>query len=136
MSQALPLFSFASHQVFTPKPFLSSLYFVSYKINMSSTQTLPQTHRALILNSTSSPPEVKTIPTPQPGPGSVVAHIEAVNILSYASDIYNGTRQYPFPTPLVIGFSAIARVVSPGPDATKTQARAAGSVRYVRERQG
>ena len=86
---------------------------------MSSIQTLPQAHRALVLNSTSSPPEVKTIPTPQPGPGSVIAHIEAVNVLSYASDIYNGTRQYPFPTPLVIGFSAIARVIAPGPDATK-----------------
>ncbi|PVH89767.1 alcohol dehydrogenase [Cadophora sp. DSE1049] len=86
---------------------------------MASTQTLPKSHRALILSSTSSPPEVETIPTPQPGPGSVIARIEVVNVISYANEVYNGTRKYPFPMPLVIGFSAIARVVAPGPDATK-----------------
>ncbi|KAH7412399.1 alcohol dehydrogenase [Cadophora sp. MPI-SDFR-AT-0126] len=86
---------------------------------MASTQALPETHRALVLSSTSSPPEVKTIPTPQQGPGSVVAHIEVVNVISFANEIYNGTRMYPFPVPLVIGFSAIARVVALGPDATK-----------------
>lgn len=40
----------------------------------------------------------------------------AVNILGYAKDIYNGTRNYPFPTPLLIGTSGIARVAAIGPD--------------------
>lgn len=32
-------------------------------------------------------------------------------------DIYNGTRQYPFPTPIVPGSMAIGRVAALGPDA-------------------
>lgn len=83
-----------------------------------TTQTLPQAHRALIVNSTSSPPAVQTIPTPQPGPGSAVVRILAANVISYMRQIYNGERQYPFPTPLVPGASAIGRVAAVGPDAT------------------
>jgi threonine dehydrogenase-like Zn-dependent dehydrogenase len=42
----------------------------------------------------------------------------ACNILSYSGDIYNGTRPYPFPTPLVIGTSGLGRIASTGPDST------------------
>ena len=44
--------------------------------------------------------------------------ILVANVLSYMRDIYNGERQYPFPTPLVAGSSAIGRVAAIGPDAT------------------
>jgi NADPH:quinone reductase-like Zn-dependent oxidoreductase len=41
-----------------------------------------------------------------------------VNVLSYSRDIYNGTRKYPFPTPLVIGTSGIGRIAATEPDTT------------------
>jgi NADPH:quinone reductase-like Zn-dependent oxidoreductase len=83
---------------------------------MASAQELPKTHRALVLTSTSEPPEVKVVPTPQPGPGNAIVKIEAANIISYSKNIYNGTRKYPFPMPLVIGSSGIGRVAAIGPD--------------------
>jgi NADPH:quinone reductase-like Zn-dependent oxidoreductase len=85
---------------------------------MASHPDLPKTHRALVLTSTSQPPEVKIIPTPQPTPGSAVIRVEAANIISYSKYIYDGTRNYPFPMPLVIGSSALGRVAATGPDAT------------------
>jgi threonine dehydrogenase-like Zn-dependent dehydrogenase len=39
-------------------------------------------------------------------------------VLSYSKDVLNGTRQYPYPTPLVPGPSAIGRVAAFGPDST------------------
>lgn len=42
----------------------------------------------------------------------------AASVLTYARDIYNGTRKYPLPTPSVPGSSAIARVAAVGADAT------------------
>ena len=85
---------------------------------MATQPPLPQTHRALIVTSTTTPPTVQTIPTPQPGPGSAVVRILAANVLSYMRQIYNGERRYPFPMPLVAGTSAIGRVAAVGPDAT------------------
>lgn len=41
------------------------------------------------------------------------------NVLPYARDVYDGTRAYPMPMPLVIGLSAIARIVAVGPDAVR-----------------
>ncbi|MCJ1399487.1 hypothetical protein MMC11_002689 [Xylographa trunciseda] len=84
----------------------------------ASTPTLPKTHRALVLNSTTEPPTVQTIATPQSGPGSAIVQVIVANVLSYSRDIYNGKRNYAYPTPLVIGCSAIARIASLGPDAT------------------
>jgi threonine dehydrogenase-like Zn-dependent dehydrogenase len=79
---------------------------------------LPKTHRALVLTSTDEPPTVRNIPTPQPGPGSIVVQIIIANVVSYMRDIYNGNRRYPYPMPLVVGTSAIGRVAAEGPDAT------------------
>lgn len=81
-------------------------------------QTLPQDHRALVLTSTSPHPTVQTLPTPKPGPGSAVVRILAANVISYMRQIYNGERQYPFPTPLIPGTNAVGRVAAAGPDAT------------------
>ncbi|TAQ88622.1 hypothetical protein B7494_g3075 [Chlorociboria aeruginascens] len=79
---------------------------------------LPPTHKALVLNSLTSPPSVQKLPTPQPTPGSVVVHMLAVNIPTYAREIYNGTRKYPFPLPLVIGTSGVGRIAAIGSDTT------------------
>jgi threonine dehydrogenase-like Zn-dependent dehydrogenase len=81
-------------------------------------QELPKTHRALVLTSTNEPPQVKIIPTPQPGPGSVVIRVLVSKVLSYSKEIYDGTRPYSFPKPLVIGSSSIGRVAATGPDTT------------------
>jgi NADPH:quinone reductase-like Zn-dependent oxidoreductase len=85
---------------------------------MATQQDLPKTHRALFLTSISVPPEVKTLPTPQPGPGSITARMSVVSVLSYSKEIYNGTRVYPLPFPLVSGTSGIGRIAAIGPDTT------------------
>ncbi|RDL39729.1 Uncharacterized protein BP5553_04069 [Venustampulla echinocandica] len=85
---------------------------------MAAAQELPQTHRALILTSTTAPPEIKTIPTPHAVPGSVVVRMQVCNVVSYASKIYNGTLNFPLLIPSVIGSSGIGRIVTVGPDAT------------------
>lgn len=85
---------------------------------MGSEHGLPKTHRALVLTSRDKPPTVETIPTPQPTPGSAIVRILASGVMSYAREVYDGTRPYTYPTPLVIGFSAIGRIAAVGPDAT------------------
>ena len=84
---------------------------------MSIQQTLPTTHRALVQHAHAQPLVVEDVPTPQPVPGSAILRVEASTIFSYQREIYNGTRTYPYPTPMVPGCSAIGRVVAVGPDA-------------------
>ncbi|OAP58192.1 hypothetical protein AYL99_07282 [Fonsecaea erecta] len=80
--------------------------------------SIPPTHRALRQDIYAQPPTVQQIPTPQPTPGSAVLRVLTASVISYTKDIYNGVRQYPYPTPLTLGQTALARVVAPGPDAT------------------
>jgi threonine dehydrogenase-like Zn-dependent dehydrogenase len=86
---------------------------------MAGTSPLPSAMKALVLNSTSEPPTVKTVPTPQLQMGSAIVRVLSANTISYIRDIYNGKRQYPFPTPLIPGSSAIGRIASVALDATK-----------------
>ncbi|MCJ1284123.1 hypothetical protein MMC26_003454 [Xylographa opegraphella] len=85
---------------------------------MACEPRLPETHRALVLTSIAEPPTVQTIATPQPSPGSAIIKVVVANVLSYSRDIYNGKRKYAFPTPLVIGCSAVGHIAALGPDAT------------------
>ena len=85
---------------------------------MTAQDDLPKTHRALVLTSRSEPLKVTTVPTPQPTPGSAIVRVLVANVISYMREVYNGTRPYTFPTPMVTGTSAIGRVVAIGPDAT------------------
>ena len=87
--------------------------------NGSGAANLPKTMRALVLTSRSSPATVEVIPTPHPTLGSAIVRIHAVKIISYAREVFNGTRPYPFPTPLVPGSSAIGHIAATGPDTTK-----------------
>ncbi|KAF2479821.1 alcohol dehydrogenase [Neohortaea acidophila] len=80
---------------------------------------LPPTHKALVQEVYAEPLVVKEIATPQPDPGSVVIKIIAVPIISYAREVYNGNRKYSYPTPLVVGTSAIGRVAAVGVDTVK-----------------
>ncbi|KAK3643207.1 hypothetical protein LTR56_010354 [Elasticomyces elasticus] len=86
-----------------------------------ATHDLPATMKALVLKSTSEPPTVETVPTPQPTIGSAVVRILAANVISYTRDVYNGSRKATFPTPIIPGTSAVARIAAVGPDATKLQ---------------
>lgn len=77
---------------------------------------LPKEHKALVY--ADWPPQVKTVPVPQPTPGSAVVKVIAANVLSYIKEVLTGVRPYPMPKPLVIGSSAVARVAAAGPDST------------------
>ncbi|OAL25629.1 hypothetical protein AYO20_10404 [Fonsecaea nubica] len=80
--------------------------------------SIPPTHRALRQEVYAEPPTVQHIPTPQVTPGSAVLRVLQASVISYTKDIYNGVRRYPYPTPLTLGQTALARVVALGPDAT------------------
>ncbi|KAK3674051.1 hypothetical protein LTR78_005898 [Recurvomyces mirabilis] len=80
--------------------------------------TLPSEHKALVVQSHGTLNlKVKTIPTAQPTNGAATVRIEAAGVLSYHHDIYNGDRNYSYPTPMVGGLSAIGRIAALGPDA-------------------
>lgn len=79
---------------------------------------LPAAHRALVLESIEDGFHVKRIPTPQPGLGNAIVRVTAAGIISYHREIYNGERQYSFPTPIVGGYSSVGRIAAVGPDAT------------------
>lgn len=79
---------------------------------------LPTLHKALVQETHAAPLIVKTLPTPQPGPGSAVIKILYSPIISYMRDVYNGVRQYAYAVPLIPGVSAIGRVAAIGPDTT------------------
>lgn len=81
------------------------------------TTNIPERQRALVI-SDNYETRVQDIPVPQAGPGSAIVRVIAGKVISYMPDIYDGTRSYPFPKPMVAGSSVIARVVSVGPDAT------------------
>lgn len=83
---------------------------------------LPSHHRALILESTSQPLRLTTVPTPTAHPGSAIISVLSAGVISYQREIYNGTRAYTLPTPLVPGLSAIGRIVALGPDAVSLSA--------------
>nr|POE63250.1 alcohol dehydrogenase [Quercus suber] len=82
---------------------------------------LPSEFRGLWVESVGTPLTVKSLAMPQSHHGSVVVRVLAASILSYHREIYDGIRHYPFPTPIVPGGSAIGRVVSVGPDATRLE---------------
>lgn len=61
------------------------------------------------------------ISIPPPESGKAIIQIVAANILSYAREIYNGDRKYPYPTPLTIGGSAVGRIFDLPSDSTSLQ---------------
>lgn len=86
---------------------------------------IPLKHRGLVLESVQknlSGVQIRSLPTPQVEAGSAIVRVLAAGVLSYQRDIYDGTRDYFIPKPLVGGYSAIGRVVAVGPDAVSLQA--------------
>ena len=80
---------------------------------------LPEMMKALVLKPAASEPTLEIVPTPNPALGSAVVRVLSASVLYYLRDMYLGKRPNSLPKPLVIGTSAIARVVAPAPDATK-----------------
>ena len=80
--------------------------------------TLPSDHKALLFRSTSQPLELTKQPVPEASSGSAVIRVLGTNILSYAKEVFNGTRTYPYPSPFVPGSSSVGKIVALGPDAT------------------
>jgi len=80
--------------------------------------SLPPTQTALVQTTYAGPLELQTVPTPSALPGSAIIKILSVPVLSYAKEIFDGTRQYPYPTPFTPGPSAIGRVAALGTDST------------------
>ncbi|KAF2172573.1 hypothetical protein M409DRAFT_63218 [Zasmidium cellare ATCC 36951] len=84
----------------------------------NSGQDLAKTMKALVLKTTSEPPTIQTVETPQPTLGSAVVRVLQIKVISYTREVMNGKRNYQFPMPLIPGFSAIGRVAAVGADAT------------------
>ncbi|KAM0245688.1 hypothetical protein ACHAQJ_010484 [Trichoderma viride] len=85
---------------------------------------IPQNHRAIILKSVEkdlSGVHLESIATPEVEAGSTIVRILSAGVLSYQRDIYDGTREYPLPMPLVGGFCAVGRVVALGHDAVSLE---------------
>ncbi|KIA75436.1 hypothetical protein HK57_00080 [Aspergillus ustus] len=84
--------------------------------------TTPTHHHCLVFTSISKDLtgcSLQTLPIPRLEAGSALIRILAAPVLSYQRDIYDGTRAYPLPAPLVGGFSAIGRVVNVGSEAVR-----------------
>jgi NADPH:quinone reductase-like Zn-dependent oxidoreductase len=79
---------------------------------------LPKTHRALVLSEIGKDPTVQAVPFPECTPGSAIVRVSVAGVLPYSRAIYDGRRQYPLPTPLTIGTSAVGHVVQVAKDAT------------------
>lgn len=83
------------------------------------TSLLPDNKKAVVVCSTNQAPNVESVPVPQPLRDFATVQVLATNVISYIRDVYNGNRNYAFPTPLIAGTSAIGRVVAVDPDAVK-----------------
>jgi threonine dehydrogenase-like Zn-dependent dehydrogenase len=78
---------------------------------------IPSTYRALQLDTIGAALRIVEKPMLRPDVGSAIVRIEVAEVLSYHREVYNGKRQYSFPTPIVGGINAIGRITALGPDA-------------------
>ncbi|TPX10275.1 uncharacterized protein E0L32_008680 [Thyridium curvatum] len=86
---------------------------------MASTK-LPNTMKALVLEAIGQPLGLKSVPVPQPTPGSVLVKIECAYANPSLPHILSG-RFFSVPTPMTPGGTAIGRVAALGPDTTSLQ---------------
>ena len=75
--------------------------------------------KAAVLKAFGSPLSIEILPDPQARAGEVVVDVVAAPVLSYAAEVFSGTRQYPLQLPMAVGAGAIGRVRAVGPDATR-----------------
>jgi alcohol dehydrogenase len=75
--------------------------------------------KAAILHALGTPLVIETVPDPMAGPGEVVVEVVAAPVLSYANEVFDGTRIYHLMFPMTPGCGAVGRVRATGPDATR-----------------
>lgn len=75
--------------------------------------------KAVLLENVGRQPTLTEVDEPTAGPGEAVVRVLAAPVISYAREVFDGSRGYPLVTPLVPGCGAIGEVVSVGPDATR-----------------
>ncbi len=80
--------------------------------------SLPSTYRALQFTSSTSPPNVVSLPTPALAAGSVLIQPLRTSVVSYIADIFSrgNPRGYNFPLPIVPGSSTVGRVIAAASD--------------------
>ncbi|KAI4622389.1 hypothetical protein J4E83_005132 [Alternaria metachromatica] len=74
--------------------------------------------KALLQEEQNGPLIPKSIPTPSPGPGSVVVKILANLLQHQLPGILSGTSGFTYPTPMIPGGRAVGRIAATGPDTT------------------
>lgn len=84
----------------------------------SQSAGLPKMHSALVLSSPGDPPEVKTVLTLFPTSAARWSALSLLVGVPYMCDIYNGSRQYLYPTPLLLWSDFAASNVWPPSDPT------------------
>ncbi|OAL45082.1 GroES-like protein [Pyrenochaeta sp. DS3sAY3a] len=87
---------------------------------MNSTN-LPKTMKALVQEEKNAPLVLKDVPTPEPGPGSVVVKILASMLHVETEKILNGKPGFNYPTPMIPGGRSIGRIAATGPDTTSLE---------------
>jgi alcohol dehydrogenase len=75
--------------------------------------------KAAIMHALGTPLVIETVPDPMAGPGEVVVEVVAAPVLSYANEVFNGTRTYHLMFPMTPGCGAVGRVHATGQDATR-----------------
>jgi len=75
--------------------------------------------KAAVLNAFGAPLDIQTLPDPVLGTGEVIVDMVAAGVTSYATNIFNGSRNYALELPVAPGAGGIGRVRATGPDATK-----------------
>jgi alcohol dehydrogenase len=75
--------------------------------------------KAALLQAFGMPLVIQDQADPVIGTGEVIVDVVAAPILSYANEVFSGSRQYLLPLPVVPGCGAIGRIKEVGPDSTK-----------------
>ncbi|CAG5185153.1 uncharacterized protein ALTATR162_LOCUS11235 [Alternaria atra] len=74
--------------------------------------------KALLQETKNGPLVLKEVPTPHPGPGSVVVKILANLLQHQTPGILAGEAGFTYPVPMIPGGRAVGRIVGTGPDTT------------------
>lgn len=75
--------------------------------------------KAAVLNAFGEALDVAHLPDPVLGAGEVIVDVVAAGVASYATNVFNGSRNYLLEPPVVPGPGGVGRVRATGPDATK-----------------
>jgi D-arabinose 1-dehydrogenase-like Zn-dependent alcohol dehydrogenase len=82
---------------------------------------LPPTMKALVQEIKNAPLVLKDVPTPQPGPGSIVVQILYSMLQTQSQSILAGKTPFTWPTPFIPGGRSLGRVAAAGPDTTSLE---------------